>query len=509
MRAGVIFSAHKPKKATNWKAQDTTGILGEEIGGIMPSFKSFDGEDGNGVRAQVAVETGTGTVLDIKTKGDPARNAKVIFKPDNPKLEFEVFGWLDTSQIELWDLVQAAHTDKRTISYRIESQRRSGVDRATPFDELKHRDDVVRKIAAINDIFSGEALTDPNEDPGQSGVSRIKQNQQPTKPTPPTEAHPAPNYSDALTQARTADAPAEVLTVLEWLAYAQGGPLPTTHTHKPTFQDAAITHAVQAEQFSLDHLVAIYARNATGEHPIEVVDDIISQAASVALEVLKVADRAHTQWQPNAHRTDATFPLALNLTLDSIDKRHPFPVGDTDDAVNDWRTAVSAEAAERLGGITHVAYGEHPAQHVDTEPTAETTHPAQPDETGTTDTADESPAADTAVNAEAMTPEDVADFLNNDTSSAGFTPRSPRLASNDKDWQAPTSEQYEAFRAFLEPIGQQLGYKPVTQWLEQLTGEQKVKSIHGPVLGELLDYIHQAGTEAISAQIVKASNAPF
>lgn len=121
----------------------------------MAKFTSLYGIDSTGVRAEVVVQTGTGTIKELNPRGSAHsdgsyRNVEVVFTPDNPKLVRKVYGLLDTTASDLWSYIQQAHEAGTQVSFRIESQRRRHVERTIPFAELNHSEDFIRAPTAPN-----------------------------------------------------------------------------------------------------------------------------------------------------------------------------------------------------------------------------------------------------------------------------------------------------------------------------------------------------------------------
>lgn len=146
-------------------------------------FTTHDGADPNGVRAEVRVEAGEGTILKID---DKAQSSQVSITADGLKLP--VTGWVRQDDA-LYATVKAAQEAGHRVSFRIEVQRKGTVDRSLPIDEVRGKDDMKRSkenttriLAAITPlegeekgvfVESREALTNPANDP-QSSSARYK-----------------------------------------------------------------------------------------------------------------------------------------------------------------------------------------------------------------------------------------------------------------------------------------------------------------------------------------------
>jgi hypothetical protein len=139
----------------------------------MKTFVSYDGIDANGVRAEVYVQDGKGTVKEIKENKNGT--ADVHFQVEN--LKYPVHGWIGQDN-PVYDVVKKSLETKEEVNFRIEVQRKSSVERSIPISDLrtdmnKARENTISILAAINGISSDEAVTSPSEDPA-STYGRIK-----------------------------------------------------------------------------------------------------------------------------------------------------------------------------------------------------------------------------------------------------------------------------------------------------------------------------------------------
>jgi hypothetical protein len=139
----------------------------------MKTFISHDGVDANGVRAQVYVQDGDGVIKEIKESVNGT--ADVHFTVEN--LKFPVHGWIGQDN-PVYELVKKAKESGEKVTFRIESQRKSKVDRSLPMEDLRKdmnsaRENTIAILASVNGVVSDEAVTNPDEDPNQT-FGRIK-----------------------------------------------------------------------------------------------------------------------------------------------------------------------------------------------------------------------------------------------------------------------------------------------------------------------------------------------
>lgn len=120
----------------------------------------FVSHDGDGTEVYVATAKGKVTQLDEKAN---AINVKI----EAPYLDYPLNGWLNKDE-EILTAIRQAHADGTEHEVRIESQRKKGLDRSTPIQELREKDankNIIKKLVAFDGAFTGEALTNPEEDP--------------------------------------------------------------------------------------------------------------------------------------------------------------------------------------------------------------------------------------------------------------------------------------------------------------------------------------------------------
>jgi hypothetical protein len=139
-------------------------------------FIAHDGEK-DGVRAEVHVQKGNGVIDKIERAGEgEGRNAYIHIKSSIASVKKPVKSWLDKSD-PLFAKVVEAHTSGREIEYRIEAQRKPGVDRSIPIAELRPNMEVASEkttviFAALDGEPSLEAVTNPAEDPAPGDRAR-------------------------------------------------------------------------------------------------------------------------------------------------------------------------------------------------------------------------------------------------------------------------------------------------------------------------------------------------
>lgn len=374
----------------------------------MAHFTAYDGTDSNGVRAEVKVMTGSAVIKEI-IENDASRNAEIVFIPDNPMLKRKVGGFVDKEKsVELYEYAKKALSEKRTIEYRIESQRKRKVDRTIKFDELlKPTEDVIRIVASLDKVRSAEAVTNPKEDPKDSPTGRFSAlDEEPATPLSNASSNiPSPNSNvaskktilDTLAKARKEGVTPSILDALAAQALIAGASyeeisfagfddddsIAVTRENESTRVAAneekpwnafnsdgranagayMVAHAATAEQFALDHIISIYSQTGskTSKSNVQVTDQMISQASSLALQILSMADEVQTYVTASrANRQKHSYGRALNLVIDAISKRSNAPLGGNQQSQDEWHINIVSEASERLYGVMEVAHGRIP-----------------------------------------------------------------------------------------------------------------------------------------------------
>jgi hypothetical protein len=137
----------------------------------------FVSHDGDGTEVYVATAKGKVTKLEEKAN---AVNATI----EATYLDWPISGWLNKDEAIL-EVIRKAYEDGTEIEVRIESQRKKGISRETPINELRKENankNIIKKLVAVNGSFTGEALTNPADDPATGQATSAL-----TSPRPRTE----------------------------------------------------------------------------------------------------------------------------------------------------------------------------------------------------------------------------------------------------------------------------------------------------------------------------------
>jgi len=471
----------------------------------MAKFTSLDGIDAAGQRAEVVVQTGTGVISEINPRGktppgSEPRNVEVVFQPDNPKLVRKVYGMLDTTASELWAYIKQAHSSQANVSFRIESQRRRSVDRGTPFKELNHSEDVIRVIAAIDDVFSHEALTNPSEDPNGKAPSALHSPTPTTAGTTPTATGEA-NVGEliaAVATARSEGLPQGLIDALSAQAVAHGAGLDAVLSagltaqpehRRPESRSARameerpwtlfnsdgrvnpgsywVAHVASAHRFACDYLrehhTDIDIRSAEGMSIIQTfMEHVLTIADQVSSEVIATS----------VDRQKNSYNRVLSVVFAEVSARVDAPVAEQDTTWDAWVQAIIDVAVLSLTQILHVAeawLGEDMTPPVSVN---------SPTPIGAEKNKD---------SRKVLPPFQAAAFPNPD--SAAF--------------QVPTVPTVERLKALCERAQVAKHPKAVANWLEACTGQRSARNIHQPVLEALVNHYEAAGSDVVKAEVTR------
>lgn len=137
----------------------------------MSVFVSLDGDG-----TEVYVATAKGKITELEEKAN-AVNAKIVAS----YLDYPLNGWLNKDE-PILELLRQAHADGTEVEVRIESQRKKGIDRTTSINELRANNankNIIKKLVAVNGIATGEALTNPADDPATGAPTSALTNPRP------------------------------------------------------------------------------------------------------------------------------------------------------------------------------------------------------------------------------------------------------------------------------------------------------------------------------------------
>lgn len=491
-------------------------------------FISHDGLDANDVRAEVYVETGTGTVKALEVNGK-----NVLVKMNVEGLRHPVQGWTSVSEAIYQTLVEAQESG-RDVTYRIESQRKNGVDRKIPITELRKTQDIAnentRKLfVGVDGVLSSEAVTNPAEDPHTGGRipatdPRHAPKQQGGNAPATAGGFSAEQALTGLANARQGGLPPTVVDAAAALALAAGASVEqvltagvdeqTTqqrrevrrafaaeakpfHSHNTdnriNLGSYAVQAAVGAESLAADliaeqnarvaeaHNAAVEAGDIAGE-PIEPAPVDFKQAAALGRILLELADRvqvdAYGGGRPD--RMATSHSRARGLVYDAVKNRYAVPFGDAE-AQDAWKKAVVAEATLRLQYAALIS-----------EPNAEENAPQQ------------SQQGQQVERVEAGRPsgEQAGEQGNGQVHQIAAQRKVP--VEGDEGFIAPTDQTIERFRVLAQAAGfDGSPESPILGYLTKTFGVGAVRKVHGPALDQMLAWYEQKGIEPGAEGAVK------
>lgn len=496
----------------------------------MAKFMSLDGKDEHGWRAEVSVQTGSGRIKEINPKGNPQpdgtyRNMEIVFDPDNPHLKRKVYAMLDTTSKNLWQKIQTVHDTQQTVEYRIESVRRRNVDRKIPFQDLKHTEEAVRILAAIDDVFSHEARTDPQEDPSTGQPSALAQrlahgedNQGATSATATSHAASVPfdsivNMIEApdtvFPSIITADAlqavrlnTGEPFTAKEYdtlCGLVEGSGYGTTD----------MTVALSLEQYALTYLTETYEIA-----PGQTSDEVFAQAAGMVEELFRITDTVYTSLTGehvgnNTPRLRASqaYKNIVGVVEDTIVRRYrlPFlahakqgspPSAEHAEEIARWRGNVISVATQRCEMMKSLVAGLEtlnppqppPEKRKGNTPTPgplQENNVVEVENVAVEDSADVDSLLIEELGAEAIAPTPYPDFV---TVTGAFVAPSPELI-----------ERLKNLCVEADVIGRNT---EISDWLEKHLNHRHAKTVNADNLERFIAYYENEGSQKVRTDIL-------
>jgi hypothetical protein len=497
----------------------------------MAKFLSYDGVDKNGIRAEVMVQTGTGKIKELVPRGRAAkdgtyRNVEVVFTPDNPKLIRKVYALLDTTSKELWEYVQEAHKNEKDISYRIESQRKRTVERTTKFDDLTHSEDVVRILAGIDNIFSHEAKTNPVEDETNDAPSALQQdinNHSVSNSTPAAgSVVSASRILNELANARKLNLSNTIIDMLVASAVSAGASLDealsagidnesvtdmsarnivgrafaieekpwTAYNSDGRINPGSymVAHAAAAERFALDHLVSVYSEGK--KSPVDVTEEMISQAAALALVLLELSDKVQSSIVGRIDRQKNSYNRAMALVLDAVDKRYLAPIGGNSEAQETWRNSVVGESVERFRGVLAVAEGRMPTADEVVVTDAETII-GNP----------ETPAPEKKANG-AKALQETLGAVEKVSPKTSFKIAGDNLIPGAEGFEEPDQDTIAKLKALCVSAGVANDTTAISNWMESAVGARISRRVHKPILESMITHYASLSQTELAEEIL-------
>lgn len=487
-------------------------------------FVSHDGPDEQGVRAEVWVQVGTGTVTAVEHQEDAAKqNAMVVIRSDHAAVKRPVKGWV-AKRDPLYPAVVDAAASGRAVEYRIESQRRRGVERDVPITDLRADTETagaktISILAGLDGVLSAEAVTSPAEDPHTG--DRIPAAREGVAAGAQAGAAEVERVLGALATARRAGLPQGVVDAAAALALAagasarqvqeagftaQGGAgaaerpqprrahaqeapphVPYNSDHRVNLGSYAVQAAFSAEQVAHEvladaeraafeaHNAAVAAGDTEGSPMVAPVPVDPTHAATLAGVLLQLTDRvqvgAYGGGRPD--RMANSHTRARSLVFDAVRSRYPVPLTGTQDARRAWADAVVTECVSRFSALAAIS------QQV------------------------ASVAAPAAAQQEAAPQQQPAP-----AAAAGGA--RPPVAGEDGFEPAP-AEVVARFRALAQRAGfAPVPRGPVAAYLRATFGVEVARAVHGPALEALLRRYEQRedGVAAFQRHVAAASGEP-
>lgn len=427
---------------------------------VSYGFISYDGPDSTGQRAEVYVSVATeGKVVNLE---DGTKGEVVKAKFTTEKLKYPQVANLRKDD-PVYQILVDALANKTPVAYRIESQRKPTIDRSLPITELRATAEIAQEntksiLAGINGILTSEAVTDPTEDPEQSGgrfraVDRPKEIDS-SSPTPQSNSYSRQGNGSSATEEKP------------WEDYNSDG--------RVNLGSFTVTGLVGAESKAREHLV---------EQDVVSVNDFLTDAAENKIHyltkvLLRVADAVQVapdhadggSSRPN--RGSNSHTRARGIVYDSL-KYLPFTKELGKDDIKEWETRLEALASARF--VFAASLVGSPVRG------------SQPVATGTP-----APSSQKA-------PEKVSE-QSQGTSAQFYTPSKEELTG-----EKATEETVASFIELFKESGIEKAHD-LTPLVERTFGVKNVREVADDALGNFVDFYVTEGVEYFT-EAVKAAKA--
>lgn len=369
-------------------------------------FVLLDGGDSAGVKSEIQVKKGVGSVESVENHAN-GRTSKVSIRVGN--LKHPLVGWLNTDE-PAYDALVEANARGELAEFRIESQRKKEIARDVPIAEVANLDrrSIIAgaRLASSSDgiKITKEALTNPADDPRVEGAPRsaiesaqAERSQAPApQPTAVTSVPVTVNVS-ALVNAIRSGLPEGVINALAAQALASGASQSdvmqalyadsrtsnherNTHAQSRFAREEApwktfnsdgrlnmgssmVTASVSAEQYARSLVITSIGEDADA-YDEEGIDRIVFALARHILEMSDHAQESAYGEGFNADRSASSHARARGIVYDTIEHCAgcAYPGVETED-LYPWVTKVSDKAATRLSMAAALALESFPSSN--------------------------------------------------------------------------------------------------------------------------------------------------
>lgn len=416
----------------------------------------FIAYDGRG--SEVKIISGEGKIIEAQEKNNVTQFS---VQDENPKVERPNSGWINNSDPLLQDLLKAKE-ENRIIKYRIEIQRRDGVDINTPIQELMGKQDLAKAYKNTIKIFAGmdgklsaEAVTDPAQD----SVGRVSAL---NKDIPQTSnVSPSNSYTlDDLNKMRSYISHSQTL---ETLAFLSGDNIENV--------EEFLQRLNKAEYASVT--ASVVNDLSQKDFPVENIETVVSG-------ILWVADSVQTSLfkLSKANRLNDSHKQIRMLVMSEVTAR-TIKGFETKD-MNTYKT-VGVTVLERYSTVLSVISKPLPTKYMDL---SDISSPTQ-----TSNNVDE-----------------LSEVKNNDMKTDGhvfdFPAQNIEEVKAQSNSQPASDENIEAILTLASKI-EQPDYPKLSKYLQAKFGVTSFAQIPDVYLSEIISFFNSAGTPDESAELFK------
>ncbi len=329
------------------------------------AFISHDGEDANGVRAEVYVQKGTGIIQNVAVHASqPVANVEI----KNQHLNHPVKGWVNVDS-DLYKTIMENFDPKSDnppeIEYRVESQRKlkaknpetgkmEPVDRTIPMSQLRLDMGTANNftrvlLVGVNGITSDEAVTHPSEDPSPGGRIPAQPVNRNTAPQDNANANQAPQGQTPQAAARHERQQAFGIVASEAPVYRE-----VNEDGSRNLGSYRVQGATGIEGFTYNQLI----KNGWDSEAPEFQNEVFGYAASL----LTIVDslQAYFTHKP-ANRLGGSHTRLRGVVFDIVENHLPFNlIREEKETKDSWYGKVGKLAMNRFSMILELDYPTRP-----------------------------------------------------------------------------------------------------------------------------------------------------
>lgn len=432
----------------------------------------------DGYNSEVRIISGEGKAVGFERKNG---QVQVSMQDENPKVLRPNAGWIkETDPIVKY--LEEAQAEDRVVNYRIEVQRREGVDKQAPLAELMGEQDLakaykntIRIFAGADHLVSSEAVTDPEQDTEGGRKSAIGMNK-----ASQTQSSSAPSITlETLTKLRSVISNPDTLATLAALTGDDTEAITKfiKSSHKAQYADVVASVIRHLDNTGLN----------------------IPNLGTVVEGVLWVSDSVQTSLfnLGTSNRLNASHKQIRELVLNEVDASNIEQFGNKN--MDTYKT-VGASVLRKYSVVLDIISHDPPSKYLSLSadaPTANTSRPPQ-----------NAPANNAPVgNSSTPAPREEAPVQESEQGESGEVFDYP-VQDHDKvkesvDTERSASEENIAAILDLASKISQDDYPKLSKYLNSKFGVSSFAKIPDVYLSEIISFFTSAGTPEEASELFK------